>query len=117
VGDTLLVRDAAGALAGFALYHTSPLAAGRPQDELRILKLVARDLEAFDRVVAAAEGAALATDIRRMSLRCQTAQASAYLRLMGAGFRTHWTDLRMTLATHPELALPPGAVVFSNWEI
>lgn len=117
IGDTLLVRDAAGDLIGFALYHTSALAAGRPQDELRILKLVARNMDAFERVVAAAEGAALATDIRRMSLRCQTAQASAYLRLIGLGFRTHWTDLRMTLATHPEPALPAGAVVFSNWEI
>lgn len=117
IGDTLLVRDTTGALQGFALYHTSPLAAGRPQDELRILKLVARDMETFDRVIAAAEGAALATDIRRISVRCQTAQQSPYLRLMGHGFRTHWTDLRMTLATHPEGAIAPGAVVFSNWEI
>ncbi len=117
IGDTLLLRDATGALLGFALYHTSPLAAGRPQDELRILKLVARDMNAFERVVAAAEAAALATEIRRISLRCQTIQSAAYLRLMSLGFRTHWTDLRMTLATHPELSLPPGAVVFSNWEI
>jgi GNAT superfamily N-acetyltransferase len=117
IGDTLLVRDTSGALAGFALYHTAPLAAGRPQDELRILKLVARDGEAFDRVVAAAEGAALATDIRRISLRCQTAQQGGYLRLIANGFRAHWTDLRMTLATHPESAIAPGAVVFSNWEI
>ncbi len=117
IGDTLLVRDAGGALAGFALYHTAALAAGRPQDELRILKLVARDGDAFDRVVAAAEGAALATDIRRISVRCQTAQPGGYLRLIASGFRAHWTDLRMTLATHPEPAIAPGAVVFSNWEI
>lgn len=117
IGDTLLVRDSGGALLGFALYHTSPLAAGRPQDELRILKLVARDLDTFDRVIAAAEGAALATDIRRISLRCQTAQQSPYLRLVQQGFRAHWTDLRMTLATHPEPVVPAGAVVFSNWEI
>jgi GNAT superfamily N-acetyltransferase len=117
IGDTLLVREPGGELAGFALYHTTPLAAGRSQDELRILKLVARHGDAFDRLLAAAEAAALAADIRRLSLRCQTAQSEAYLRLVRQGFRTHWTDLRMTLASHPEQQLAPGAVVFSNWEI
>lgn len=117
IGDTLLVRDPNGELAGFALYHTAPLAAGRSQDEVRILKLVARPGDAFDRLLMATEAAALALDIRRMSLRCQTVQGEAYLRLIRQSFRTHWTDLRMTLATHPEQELPEGAVVFSNWEI
>jgi GNAT superfamily N-acetyltransferase len=117
IGDTLLVREPNGELAGFVLYHTAPLAAGRSQDELRVLKLVARHGDAFDRLLAALEAAALAADIRRLSLRCQTAQSEGYLRLVRQGFRTHWTDLRMTLATHPEQQLPPGAVVFSNWEI
>ena len=117
IGDTLLVREPAGELAGFALYHTAPLAAGRSQDELRILKLVARHGDAFDRLLAAAEAAALAIDIRRMALRCQTAQDQAYLRLVRQGFRAHWTDLRMTLATHPEQPVPAGSVAFSNWEI
>jgi GNAT superfamily N-acetyltransferase len=117
IGDTLLVRDPSGEVAGFALYHTAPLAAGRAQDELRVLKLVARHPEAFDRLLAAAEAAALAADIRRLSLRCQTGQSEAYLRLVRLGFRTHWTDLRMTLATHPEVKLAEGAVVLSNWEI
>jgi len=117
IGDTLLVREASGDLAGFALYHTAPLAAGRAQDELRVLKLVARHAEAFDGLLAATEAAALAADIRRLSLRCQTGQNEAYLRLIRLGFRAHWTDLRMTLATHPEAKLAEGAVVFSNWEI
>lgn len=117
IGDTLMVRDPSGELSGFALYHTAPLAAGRSQDEVRILKLVARHPDAFDRILAATEAAALALDIRRLSLRCQTAQSDAYLRLVRQGYRTHWTDLRMTLGTHPEQQLAEGAVVFSNWEI
>jgi GNAT superfamily N-acetyltransferase len=117
IGDTLLVRDNNGELAGFALYHTAPLAAGRSQDEVRILKLVARHVDAFDRLLAATEAVALALDIRRLSLRCQTAQGESYLRLIRQGFRAHWTDLRMTLASHPEQEPAAGAIVFSNWEI
>lgn len=117
IGDTLLVRDQTGELAGFALFHTAPLAAGRPQDELRVLKLVAQDLDSFERLVGAAEAAALALDIRRISLRSQTSSGAAYLRLIGQGFRVHWTDLRMTLTGHEEAAPRPGAVVWSNWEI
>ena len=70
IGDTLQERDADGTLAGFALFHTAPLAAGRPQDELRILKLVARDLETFERLLVQAEAAAMSADIRRVSVRC-----------------------------------------------
>jgi GNAT superfamily N-acetyltransferase len=117
IGDTLLVRDAAGEITGFALYHTAPLAAGRPQDELRVLKLVAEDGSVFDRLIAAAEAAALAADLRRVSLRCQTAFGTPYLRLIDLGYRTHWTDLRMTLDGHGEPPVPGGAVVWSNWEI
>jgi GNAT superfamily N-acetyltransferase len=117
VGDTLLERDSEGRLAGFALFHTAPLAAGRPQDELRILKLVAKDMGSFERLLVQAESAAVGADIHRVSVRCQTAGAEAYRHLVRRGFRTHWTDLRMTLATHPEPVVPPGAVVWSNWEI
>jgi hypothetical protein len=48
IGDVALVRRD-GALCGFALFHSAPLAAGRPQDELRILKLVAENVEASRR--------------------------------------------------------------------
>lgn len=117
IGDTLLVRDGAGEMAGFALYHTAPLAAGRPQDELRVLKLVATDGSVFERLIAAAEAAALGSDIRRVSFRCQTASGEAYLQLVHLGYRAHWTDLRMTLDAHAEPPVAPGAVVWSNWEI
>lgn len=117
IGDTLLLRDAGGALTGFALFHTVALAAGRPQDELRVLKLVATDGDAFERLVAGLEAATLAADIRRLTFRCQTAYGPAYLRMVHLGYRAHWTDLRMTLAQYDELPVPPGAVVWSNWEI
>ncbi|HEY7681616.1 MAG TPA: GNAT family N-acetyltransferase [Gemmatimonadales bacterium] len=117
IGDTLLVRDGSGDVSGFGLYHTAPLAAGRPQDELRILKLVARDGETFERLIAAAEAATLAAGIRRVSLRCQTAFGDAFLRLIHLGYRAHWTDLRMTLDGHGEVPVAAGGVVWSNWEI
>jgi GNAT superfamily N-acetyltransferase len=117
IGDTVLARDAGGRLAGFALVHTAPLVAGRPPDELRVLKLVARDAATFDRLLDAVEATALLGDIQRLSLRAQTSFADAYQRLIQQGFRAHWTDLRMSLASHPELVPPGGAVVYSNWEI
>jgi GNAT superfamily N-acetyltransferase len=117
IGDTLLLRDAANELRGFAVYHTAALAAGRPQDELRVLKLVAEDRDAFEKLVGGIEAAALAADIRRVMMRCQTAFGAAYVRLIELGYRAHWTDLRMTLAELPEPVVPGSAVVWSNWEI
>ncbi len=115
LGDlTLLRRD--GALAGFALWHVAPLAAGRARDELRVLKLAARDAAAFEQLVDALQGEALAERARRVSLRVQTAFEAAYAHLVGRGFRVHWTDLRMTLAERPETPVREG-VVLSNWEI
>jgi hypothetical protein len=101
---------------GFALWHTAPLAEGRTADELRVLKLVARDLEVFRRLVAALECHAWEAGARRVALRCQTAHQSAYGALVDAGYRVHWTDLRMTLEGKGE-GMPGAAVVFSNWEI
>src|SRR6476660_490801 len=65
IGDTTLVRDGAG-LAGFALWHSTPLAAGRPKDELRVLKLVAGGPEAFDRLVQALQLSAVGERVSRM---------------------------------------------------
>lgn len=115
IGDTSLVRSG-GRLVGFALWHSAPLAAGRPRDEVRILKLVADGMDVFDRVVDAVLGAALDERVGRVSLRCQTEYAEAYLRLIGRGFRVHWTDLRMTLRDFP-LRPPKRGIVMSNWEI
>jgi GNAT superfamily N-acetyltransferase len=116
IGDAVLSRRD-GELRGFALFHSAPLAAGRPQDELRILKLVAADIGAFEATIGAAEAAAITHGLRRISVRCQTAYSEAYLRLIQAGYRTHWTDLRMTLSGHPETVAEEGSVVLSNWEI
>jgi len=114
IGDTILVSDGER-LCGFALWHSAPLAGGRPQDELRVLKLVAEDVRVFEAVVQAVQSAAAAGGIRRITLRCQTRFQDAYGWLMEQGFRVHWTDLRMTLRGYPEPAAQ--GVVLSNWEI
>jgi hypothetical protein len=115
IGDTTLVRDGAE-LAGFALWHSSPLAAGRPKDELRVLKLVARHDAALDRLLDALPAAAAQERVGRLAIRCQTEFAAAYLRLVGRGYRVHWTDLRMILEGAPQRA-PRSGIVMSNWEI
>lgn len=115
VGDATLVRRS-GRLVAFALWHSTPLAAGRPKDELRVLKLIAEDDEALDRLLEGVRAAAHRERVRRIGVRCQTMYGDAYLRLVGQGFRVHWTDLRMTLGDHPERP-PARGVVMSNWEI
>jgi len=116
VGDTTLLHGPAG-LRAFALWHTTPLAHGRAPEDLRVLKVVAEDEAAFAEVIAAAgqDGVASAP-VHRISVRCQTAFTGAYRQLIEAGFRVHWTDLRMTLAGHEERHRAPG-VLMSNWEI
>jgi hypothetical protein len=39
LGDCLLLRDDAGLLEGFALFHDVPLVEGRSREEIRVLKL------------------------------------------------------------------------------
>jgi hypothetical protein len=116
LGDTTLVEDSRG-LAGFAVWHSAPLAEGKPDDEIRVLKLVARDNRSFRSVLRAVEGAGWSRGIRRIAIRCQTAYREAYGSLLETGYRVHWTDLRMTLDGMAEPPKPDGAVVFSNWEI
>ena len=115
LGDVTLLAEQERVI-GFALWHTAPLAEGRSADELRVLKLVARDLEVFRRLIVALECHAWDSGARRVALRCQTAHQSAYGALVDAGYRVHWTDLRMTLEGKGE-GMPGEAVVFSNWEI
>jgi len=115
IGDTTLLRED-GHLTAFALWHSTPLAAGRPKDELRVLKLVARDVAAFARLVSALPSAAAAERVGRIAVRCQTEFATSYLRLVGLGYRVHWTDLRMLLEGYPQRP-PCEGVVMSNWEI
>lgn len=115
IGDTSLVYED-GRLVAFALWHSAPLAAGRPKDELRVLKVVAETLDAFDRILEAVQAAAAGERVNRVAIRCQTDFADAYLRLVAAGYRVHWTDLRMWLRGYPQ-RLPLSGVVMSNWEI
>jgi GNAT superfamily N-acetyltransferase len=115
IGDTTVIRDG-GELAAFALWHSTPLAAGRPKDELRVLKLVARDPAAFERLLDALPAVAAGERVGRIAVRCQTEFASAYLRLVARGYRVHWTDLRMTLEGFEQRA-PKHGIVMSNWEI
>jgi GNAT superfamily N-acetyltransferase len=115
IGDTTLLREG-GTLSAFALWHSTPLAAGRPKDELRVLKLVARDVAAFDRLLSALPPAAAAERVGRIAVRCQTEFATSYLRLIGLGYRVHWTDLRMLLEGYPQCP-PHEGIVMSNWEI
>lgn len=117
LGDAVLARDAAGGLAGFALYHTASLAVGRAADEVRVLKLVATGVDVLDRLMASAEAAALSADLRRISVRAQSAFEAGYLSLIQRGYRANWTDLRMTLSGFAEIPVSAGAVVWSNWEI
>jgi GNAT superfamily N-acetyltransferase len=121
LGDATLLPEERGgagaALAGFALWHTAPLAEGRPLDEARVLKLVARDLASFRRLVQAVEAHAVEEGARRLAIRCQTAYPEAYSALVEAGYRVHWTDLRMTLCGREERPAVGAGVVFSNWEI
>jgi GNAT superfamily N-acetyltransferase len=115
IGDTTMIREG-GELVAFALWHSTPLAAGRPKDELRVLKLVARDPETFDRLLDALPAAAAGERVGRIAVRCQTEFAPAYLRLVARGYRVHWTDLRMTLEGFAQRA-PTHGIVMSNWEI
>ncbi|HXQ29354.1 MAG TPA: GNAT family N-acetyltransferase [Gemmatimonadales bacterium] len=115
LGDTTLV-DGPNGLDAVVLWHSVPLAEGRPRDELRVLKLAARDEQALVAALAATEGAAAGAGIRRVAVRCQTRSAGAFRVLVERGYRVRWTDLRMTLEGYPEPE-PRDGVVFSNWEI
>ena len=115
LGDTVLVSGSGG-LVAYALWHTASLAAERSTDELRVLKLVARDGDAFERVVGAVEACAAHAGLRRVAIRCQSRFESAFRALMARGYQVRWTDLRMHLEGYPERPVPEG-ILFSNWEI
>jgi GNAT superfamily N-acetyltransferase len=115
IGDTTVVREG-HTLTAFALWHTTPLAAGRPKDELRILKLVAGSADAFERLIHAIQLSAMNERVSRVAIRCQTEFTGAYLRLIDLGYRVHWTDLRMLLHGYPQ-RVPSEGILMSNWEI
>lgn len=114
LGDVVVVeRD--GSPAAFALCHAVPLADGGGRDEVRALKVAARDLELFEAVLEAAAAWARRMAIRRLAVRAQTAYTEAYRTLVRRGFRVRWSDLRMTLEGFEERRA--NGVVWSNWEI
>jgi GNAT superfamily N-acetyltransferase len=115
LGDTSLVEGDDG-LDALALWHSAPLADSRTRDEVRVLKLAARDDAAFDAAIAGVEAAAARAGIRRIAVRCQSRYDDAFQRLIARGYRVRWTDLRMTFEGYPERHAARG-VVFSNWEI
>jgi hypothetical protein len=115
IGDTTLLWDGRE-LAAFALWHSTPLAAGRPKDELRVLKLVAAGPVAFERLIHALQLSAANERVTRIAIRCQTEFTATYLRLIELGYRVHWTDLRMLLQGYPQ-RIPADGILMSNWEI
>src|SRR3989449_5953286 len=71
LGDTSFV-DGDDGLDALVLWHSAPLSEGRPKDEVRVLKLAARDPRSFEAAIAATEAAAARAGIRRVAVRCQT---------------------------------------------
>ena len=114
LGDTLIL-ERGGTIDGFALCHTAPLVEGRGRDELRVLKLVARADTDVDLLVTQLADYARRAGTRRVALRMQGGYSKLYAQLIRRGARVRWTDLRMTLADHPEPMY--AGVVLSNWEI
>ncbi len=115
LGDTSLVEGDTG-LDALAVWHSAPLADSRTRDEVRVLKLAARDEPSFDAAISAVEAAAAKAGIRRIAIRCQSRYGESFRRLIARGYRVRWTDLRMSYGGYPEQHASRG-VVFSNWEI
>src|SRR5204863_312585 len=78
--------DGDDGLDALVLWHSAPLAEGRPKDEVRVLKLAARDARTFDAAIAATEAAAARAGIRRVAVRCQTRFDDAFRRLVARGY-------------------------------
>jgi GNAT superfamily N-acetyltransferase len=115
LGDTLLMREG-DVLRGFALCHAAPLVESRARDELRVLKLVAADHDVFEQMLAPLAALARRSSASRLALRMQGEFPDAFSRVVAAGGRVRWTDLRMTLDGYPARH-PERAVVLTNWEI
>jgi GNAT superfamily N-acetyltransferase len=116
IGDTTVISDD-GEIAGFALWHSAPLAQSRSADELRVLKLFGDSVETLEKLVMALERCAARSRIPRVAIRCQTAFGDAFEALIRLGYKVRWTDLRMTLMGYSEPLTLNGEILFSNWEI
>ena len=116
LGDTVLLHEPDGALAGFALCHTAPLVEGRVREELRVLKLAVAHDEHLPALARAVADYARRSGTRRAAFRVQGEYPRAFRALMALRGRVRWTDLRMTYEGFPEPTAAEG-VVLSNWEI
>jgi GNAT superfamily N-acetyltransferase len=116
LGDLLMLRDDAGVLEGFALYHDAPLVEGRSREELRVLKLVLREAAALPRLAGLLQSQARRSGTLRAAIRVQGEFRAAFRTLVARGARVRWTDLRMTLSGFDEPPVRDG-LAMSNWEI
>jgi hypothetical protein len=115
LGDTLLVMRNDD-VAAFAVAHSVPLVEGRVREELRVLKLVAKNEEDFDFLTTILADHARRSGTRRVAIRVQGQYSEAYRKLIARGARVRWTDLRMSADGYSERR-PAKGIVFSNWEI
>lgn len=115
LGDASLLRTPGGELSAFVLWHVAPLAADRRAEDLRVLKLVARDLPAARAAIRAAEAEASVRGLEGCAVRCQTRYSELYRQLVTDEWRVHWSDLRLTLEGYQEPEV--DGVLLSNWEI
>lgn len=116
LGDVALLRDAAGTLTGFALFHDVPLVEGRSRDELRVLKLVLADEADLPNLVDGLRAQARRSGTLRIAIRVQGAYGRSFNALVASGARVRWTDLRMVLVEYEE-PTPSSGIALSNWEI
>lgn len=115
LGDTLVIeRD--GSVVGFALCHYVPLVEGRTRDEVRVLKLVAQDLQVCDELIELLCDYTRRVGARRIAIRAQSEYTELYKMLIAKRAKVRWTDLRMAESSSREVGLNE-AVLLSNWEI
>ena len=116
IGDCVVLRDGAGVLEGFALFHDAPLVEGRSREEIRVLKCVLAEEAMMARMAEALAAQARRSGALRCAIRLQGEYAVAFRTLIARGARVRWSDLRMTLSGFEERAFVRG-LVLSNWEI
>lgn len=115
LGDTAILRRGETVVA-FAVCHAAPLVEGRGRDELRVLKLVAADEAAFVELLGRLAAVARRSATARVAIRMQGEYQGAFAAAVRVGARVRWTDLRMTLSSHPQ-PTPGSGILLSNWEI
>lgn len=116
LGDLLVMRGSSGEMEGFALYHDAPLVEGRSREDLRVLKLVLRDVALLPRMAELLAVQARRSGTLRAAIRLQGEYRSAFRTLVSRGGKIRWTDLRMTLSGYDGEPVSEG-LVLSNWEI